>query len=73
MEHNIRPRSYVKLHPCTDQWMQGIQHAVVTKIDGTWVHMRSPMHRNHRFKMVVAHLGVNIILEHREWPDSHAG
>jgi hypothetical protein len=48
--------------------MQGIRFADVTSIGPEWVHMKSPMH-NHKFKMGVAHLGVNIILANRDWPD----
>lgn len=68
MSHDIKQGSHVKLHPCTDEWMQGIRFAEVTKIGPEWVHMKSAMH-NHKFKMGVAHLGVNIILINRDWPD----
>lgn len=71
MEHGIVAGSYVKLHPCTDEWMQGIRYADVTSIGPNWVHLCSQMYR-HKFKMPAAHLGINIILANRDWPDSHA-
>lgn len=67
MKHGIVVGSYVRLHPCTAAWSRGAEVAVVLKIGKDAVQLRDVIDRG-VWEMDVRELGINIILESKEWP-----